>query len=355
MWLVILLSSKSCCRLWSGYIPGLLLLHGLISTLADFPIFSALTAASTSSRKIGWYSLLIWYLWIVKYYWIPISLIVVKVWASSTVFNCYRFHAVLVSPCDLHLERAAVVWAILERIAGFGRSLDVIDPRYLKLSTDSSLWPFILICLWKPFGLIAITFVLSGPISILYLVVVVSRRSTRTPASSSSSAVTTMSSAKRKLVISRPSMLTLPSWSSNASHIILSRKMLKRVGESRCPCRPPTVFLNQSSVLPMNRTAPALSHRFWMTRTMLTLMLYFLIVARKASCHTLSNVSFGSRFSWCGRSPYPPSFMPVRAGPWQQNSKEEPKPLRWDTIGDFWTFPTKTMWRTRRFATESRM
>ena len=23
--------------------------------------------------------------------------------------------------------------------------------------------------------------------------------------------------------------------------------------------------------------------------------------------------------------------------------------LRWDAIGDFWTFPTKTMWRTRRF------
>ena len=31
------------------------------------------------------------------------------------------------------------------------------------------------------------------------------------------------------------------------------------------------------------------------------------------------------------------------------------EPLRWDAIGDFWTFPTKTMWQTRRFATESRM
>ena len=78
--------------------------------------------------------------------------------------------------------------------------------------------------------------------------VVVSRRSTRTPASSSSSAFTTMSSAKRKLVISRPPMLTLPSWLSNASHMVLSRKMLKRVGKSRHPCRTPTVVLNHSPV-----------------------------------------------------------------------------------------------------------
>ena len=61
------------------------------------------------------------------------------------------------------------------------------------------------------------------------------------------------------------------------------------------------------------------------------------------------------RVSWCGCSSYLPSFMPVRAGSWQQKSREGSKPLRWDAIGDFWTFPTKTMWRTRRFATESRM
>ena len=61
------------------------------------------------------------------------------------------------------------------------------------------------------------------------------------------------------------------------------------------------------------------------------------------------------RLSWCGRSSYLPSFMPVRAGPWQQKSREGFKPLRWDAIGDFWTFPTKTMWRTRWFSTESRM
>ena len=82
-------------------------------------------------------------------------------------------------------ERAAVVWAILERISGLDPSLEMIAPRYLKLSTSSSLWPFILISLWKPLGLFVITFVLSGPISILYLVVVLPRMSIRTPASSS--------------------------------------------------------------------------------------------------------------------------------------------------------------------------
>ena len=33
------------------------------------------------------------------------------------------------------LERAAVVWAILERISGFDPSLEMIAPRYLKFST----------------------------------------------------------------------------------------------------------------------------------------------------------------------------------------------------------------------------
>ena len=118
--------------------------------------------------------------------------------------------------------------------------------------------------------------------------VVLSRLSTRMPASSSSSAFTTMSSAKLKLVISHPLMLTLPSWSSNASHMILSRKILKRVGESRHPCRTPVVVLYHSPVLPLNRTALwALSYSFSMVRMMLELM-YFFIVAHRASCHTLS-------------------------------------------------------------------
>ena len=143
--------------------------------------------------------------------------------------------------------------------------------------------------------------------------VVLSRRS-------STSAFTTMSSAKRKLVISRPPLLTLPSRSSNASHMILSREMLKRVfegrmwdlnvsvpdhglsfyfGESSHPCRTPTVVLNHSPVLPLNRTALwALSYRFSMASMMLALMLYFLIVAHRASCHTLSKAFLKSMKTW---------------------------------------------------------
>ena len=35
------------------------------------------------------------------------------------------------------LERAAVVWAIMERISGFDPSLEMIAPRYLMFSTSS--------------------------------------------------------------------------------------------------------------------------------------------------------------------------------------------------------------------------
>ena len=37
------------------------------------------------------------------------------------------------------------------------------------------------------------------------------------------------------------------------------------------------------------------------------------------------------------------------------NRNREKDPLRWDAIRDLWTFPTKPIWRTRRFATESTM
>ena len=65
--------------------------------------------------------------------------------------------------------------------------------------------------------------------------------------------------------------------------MILSRKMLKRVGESRHPCRTSSVGLNYSPVQPLNRTTlSALSYRFSVARMMLALMLYFLIVAHRA-------------------------------------------------------------------------
>ena len=81
--------------------------------------------------------------------------------------------------------------------------------------------------------------------------------------------------------------------------MILSRKMLKRVGESRYPCQTSTVVLNHSPVLLLNRTALwALSYRFSMALMMLALRLYFLLVAHKASCYTLSKAFLKSMKIW---------------------------------------------------------
>ena len=43
--------------------------------------------------------------------------------------------------------------------------------------------------------------------------------------------------------------------------MIFSRNMLKRVGESRHPCQSPTVVGNQSPMLPLKKTAYAMSCR----------------------------------------------------------------------------------------------
>ena len=71
----------------------------------------------------------------------------------------------------------------------------------------------------------------------------------RFASSSSSPARPSMSSTKRKLVIVQPPMLTVPSWSSKATVMILSRNVLKRMGESRYPRWTPTVVRNQSHML----------------------------------------------------------------------------------------------------------
>ena len=65
--------------------------------------------------------------------------------------------------------------------------------------------------------------------------------------------------------------------------MILSRNILKRVGESKHACRTPTVVRNQSPMLLLKRTAiVALSYRFLMTLIRFVLMFYFFMVARKA-------------------------------------------------------------------------
>ena len=64
-----------------------------------------------------------------------------------------------------------------------------------------------------------------------------------------------MSSANRKLVMVRPAMLTVPSCSSSTTDIILSRDMLKRVGDNMHPWRTSNVVWNHSPILPLMKTA----------------------------------------------------------------------------------------------------
>ena len=125
--------------------------------------------------------------------------------------------------------------AILERISGLQPPSETTALRYLKLVTVPNFYSFTFISLWMPLAQFVISLVFSALISILYLVQVLSRLSTRASSSCSSSAraFTCMSSANRRLVI-----------------FLLSRKMLKRVGDRRHPCLTPTVVLNHSQMLP---------------------------------------------------------------------------------------------------------
>ena len=81
--------------------------------------------------------------------------------------------------------------------------------------------------------------------------------------------------------------------------MILFRYMLKRVGESRHPCRTPTVVRNQSPMLLLKRTVlVALLKRVLMTGVRFVLMLYFFMVAHKAACQTLSKAFLKSLKTW---------------------------------------------------------
>ena len=76
--------------------PDLTNSAGMLSTPADFPIFSALTAAPPPpSSRIG--RLFTWYMWAVKYCWISISLIVIP---PQTVFvGGYTVFTLSIRPC----------------------------------------------------------------------------------------------------------------------------------------------------------------------------------------------------------------------------------------------------------------
>ena len=193
----------------------------------------------------------------------------------------------------------AIIWAILERTSGMDPSSVTMAPKYLKLWTVSSFLPLTLMLLLMPFVLLVINLVFSALICMPYAVEVLSRRSTRLANSNSEPARPSMSSAKRKFEIILPPMLNVDLWSSSASAIILSRNMLKRVGESRQPCLTPIVVLNQSPVLLLKQTAlVALSQRFCITLIRFVLILYNLIVAQSAGCHTLSNAFLESLKTW---------------------------------------------------------
>ena len=147
------------------------------------------------------------------------------------------------------LVTAAAVWAILDSTSGLDPSSDTIAPRYLKLWTVSSFLLSMVMSVLMPLVLFVINWVFSALICIPYAVEASSRWFTNLASSCSCPARPSMSSAKRKFVIVLPPILTVPSWSSSASAIILSKKMLKRVGESRHPWRAPIVIRNHSPVL----------------------------------------------------------------------------------------------------------
>ena len=64
------------------------------------------------------------------------------------------------------LVNAAVVCAILESISGLEPSSVISEPRYLKLVTVSSFYPFTLISVLMPLVLFVISLVFSALISI---------------------------------------------------------------------------------------------------------------------------------------------------------------------------------------------
>ena len=82
--------------------------------------------------------------------------------------------------------------------------------------------------------------------------------------------------------------------------MILSRNMLKRVGESRHPCRTPTVVRNPVSYAAVeeNDTSGLVIEVFLVTWIRFVLMLYFFTVAHKAACQTLSKAFLKSMKIW---------------------------------------------------------
>ena len=99
-----------------------------------------------------------------------------------------------------------------------------------------------------------------------------------------------MSSANRRLVMARPAMLTVPSFSSSTTDIFLTGNMLKSAGDNMHHWRIPTVARNLSPIFPLLKTALVDgSYRRCITRIKLLPMFYYLMIAaHRTACHTLS-------------------------------------------------------------------
>ena len=144
------------------------------------------------------------------------------------------------------LVDAAVVCAILECISGLEPLSDATEPRYLKLVTVSSLCPFTLISLLMLLLLFVNSLVFLALAFMLWVVEALLKHLNSFASSSSSPAKPLTSSAKQRLMFVLPPMLSASWWPSHsyASVMILSRNMLKWLGENRHPYQTLTVVQN---------------------------------------------------------------------------------------------------------------
>ena len=142
-----------------------------------------------------------------------------------------------------------VACAILDRISCFEPSSVTIALRYLNWLTVSSIFSLILMSSLMPSALFVITFVFSVVISMLNALAVLLRCLMSSFNSPSLQARPLISSTNCRLVMTLSPKLMVPAWSSRASIISFSRRMFKRVGESKQPCLTQGQVQNYSSTV----------------------------------------------------------------------------------------------------------
>ena len=146
---------------------------------------------------------------------------------------------------------AYVVYAILDRISGFEPSPVTIIRRYLNWLTVSSLLSLILMSPLLLSALFVIPFVFLELISMPNALAVLSRCLMSSFSYSLLPPRPLISSANCRLVMTLPPILMVPAWSCRISFISLSKKMLKRVGESKHPYHTPVEVWNHFPNLPL--------------------------------------------------------------------------------------------------------